>query len=48
VQAGVVAEHGAGRRFVEHLGFTEEGLMPKFGPRGETFAKYVLFPGGKD
>jgi hypothetical protein len=43
LQADVVADHEAGRRWMEHLGFHLEGLMPHFGPHDETFARYAWF-----
>lgn len=41
VQADVIADFAAGRRWCEHLGLRFEGLMPAFGPKGETFARYA-------
>lgn len=41
LQADVIADYRAGVRWVEHLGFHLEGLMPHFGPHGETFARYA-------
>lgn len=41
VQADVIADFTAGRRWAEHLGLHLEGLMPAFGPKGETFARYA-------
>lgn len=44
VQADVVAEFAAGRRWVEHLGFEFESLMPRYGPNGEDFVRYRILP----
>lgn len=41
IQADVVREFEAGRRFVERLGFKYEFTMPKYGPNGEDFVRYV-------
>lgn len=41
LQADVIATFAAGRRWLEHLGFHEEGLMPSYGPQGETFARFA-------
>ena len=30
-------------RFIEHLGYTFEGRMPKFGINGETYLRYALY-----
>lgn len=32
------------KSWVRHLGFVEESVMPLYGPSGETFIKYVMFP----
>ena len=44
VEAEVLADHALGRRWVDWLGFTEEGRMPLRGPNGATMIRYVLFP----
>lgn len=41
LQADVIAAFPAGRRWAEHLGMRLEGLMPSYGPEGETFARYA-------
>lgn len=46
VEANVDASFGLGRRWVTALGFTEESVMPHYGPEGQTFVKYVLCPLG--
>jgi hypothetical protein len=43
VQADVDAENRRSIKFVERLGFLPEFAMPKFGPNGETYTRYVLF-----
>jgi len=43
VQADVDDWNKQSKKFVEHLGFHPEFAMPKFGPHGETFIRYVLF-----
>jgi RimJ/RimL family protein N-acetyltransferase len=45
VQADVVADHGAGIAFVERLGFRPESVMRRYGPKGEDFLRYAMFPG---
>lgn len=42
VEANVNDDLEAAKRWVEVLGFSEESVMPKYGPRGETFRKYVI------
>jgi len=41
----VLASWEAGREWARRLGFIEDGLMPKYGPEGETCARYVWYPG---
>jgi hypothetical protein len=41
LQADVIAAFPAGRRWAEHMDLTFEGLMPAFGPHGETFARFA-------
>jgi hypothetical protein len=41
LQSDVIADYQKGINLVEHLGFHLEGLMPHFGPHGETFARYA-------
>ena len=41
IQADAVKEFEAGNRFLVHLGFKKESEMPKYGPNGETFVRYV-------
>jgi len=45
LQALVMADHGAGRRWAEHLGFTEESIMKMYGAKGEDVVMFTLFPG---
>lgn len=44
IQAMVLADDRQHRNWVEHLGFKVEGVMEKYGPNGETFLRYVMFP----
>lgn len=41
LQADVISDFRGGVRWLTHLGFHLEGLMPHYGPRGETFARYA-------
>lgn len=43
VQASIDKDHVVRRKWAEHMGFHVEGLMPRFGPDGETFVRYVRF-----
>lgn len=45
VQANVLQGFALAVRWVERLGFIEESHMPLFGPHGETYIRYVIFPG---
>lgn len=45
VQADVSAMNSSACRWVELLGFVRESTMPRFGPHGETFYRYVRFHG---
>lgn len=45
VQASVIANFMPGRRWAEKLDFQFESFMPKYGPRGEEFIRYVRFFG---
>ena len=47
VQALVVKDFEAARRWVESLGFQVEGEMPLAGPSGETLVRYTHFPQGE-
>jgi len=44
VQALVSADVPINHRWVERLGFTLEGAMPRYGPFGETHLRYALLP----
>lgn len=44
IEAVTQASFGAGRRFLEHLGFTPESEMKRYGPDGSTHIRYVLLP----
>lgn len=44
VQLTIDAEFLASYRFAEALGFTLESRMPRYGPGGEEFLRYVLLP----
>lgn len=46
LQCTVLADFQAGHRYVEALGFAPECLLRAYGPRGEDFWQYVMFPGG--
>ncbi len=46
VQVLCYTGHEAAERWLERLGFTEESVMPFFGPGGETMTRYVWFPRG--
>lgn len=41
VEATLNSAFAPGIRWAEHLGFWKESELPNFGPRGETFLKYV-------
>lgn len=47
MQAMVIDSHEAGHRWAQHLGFTKESVLRRFGKKGEDVAMYVLFPGGR-
>ncbi len=42
LEANVCDDLPQAKRWATHLGFYEESIMPKYGPRGETFRKYVI------
>ncbi len=42
IEANVCDDIEIAKLWVLHLGFCEESVMPKYGPRGETFRKYVI------
>jgi hypothetical protein len=44
IQCGVDISFSVGREWVERLGFRPESVMPQYGPKGETFVRYVIFP----
>lgn len=44
VQADVSADFLPGHRWIRLLGFSYEGTMPRYGPNGEDFVRYVMFP----
>lgn len=46
VEADVLADNEADRRWVTWMGFQEEGRMSRRGPHQETMLRYVLFPKG--
>jgi len=41
LQAHVRADSAINRRFIEHFGFSEEGIMRGFGPEGADYALYA-------
>lgn len=43
LEANVDAALPQAVRWVEKLGFTEESIMPKYGPQGQTFRKFVIY-----
>lgn len=43
LQVCVDHEYIVSRRWIERMGFSFESTMPKFGPSGETFCRYVKF-----
>jgi hypothetical protein len=47
IQANVDANSKVAIRWAEWIGFKFEGEMPKYGPNGEDFLRYVMFPNGK-
>lgn len=47
VQALVIKEFEAARRWAESLGFEVESEMPLAGPNGETLVRYAYFPKGE-
>jgi hypothetical protein len=46
VQASVDLTFTKGLRWVEWLGFKFDGISEKYGPNGEDFVRYVIFPEG--
>jgi len=44
VEANVIADLNVARRWARSLGFREESMMIKYGPNGETYMRYVMFP----
>jgi hypothetical protein len=46
VQCEVLSADDVACRWVTRIGFQPESIMPLYGPNGETFMKYVLFPKG--
>jgi len=42
VEANVCDDLTKAKHWVERLGFEEESTMPKYGPHGETFKRYVI------
>jgi hypothetical protein len=44
VECFVSATYAPGIRWAAHLGFREEGEMPRYGPNGETFLRMVILP----
>ena len=47
VHADVISTFARGCRWVEALGFKAECVLERYGPNGEDFIRYVMFPGGK-
>lgn len=45
IQAMVLRHHEAGCRFLEHLGFTQECLVRKYGLHGADMYLFAMFPG---
>lgn len=45
VQCVVEKSYAMGIKWIENLGFTKESEMPLFGPRGETYVRYVILKG---
>jgi hypothetical protein len=43
VQANVVTSFTTAHRFIMKCGFSPEGIMPNYGPKGEHFTRYVRF-----
>ena len=43
VQASIDKDAVVRRRWAEFMGFHAEGFMPRFGPDGETYVRYVRF-----
>lgn len=46
IEIDIKADSKVSRDFVEVFGFHEESLMPQFGSRGETYARYVRLTNG--
>lgn len=42
IEADVCDDLPKAQEWAKHLGFVEESIMPNYGPRGETFIKYVI------
>lgn len=43
LQAAISSERPTAMRWAQKLGFNPEASMPRFGPDGETFIRYVRF-----
>lgn len=41
LQAAIHAEHEVSRRWVQRLGFEEEGIMQRYGPDGKDYVRFA-------
>jgi hypothetical protein len=46
LQASVDASNPVALRWAEVLGFRPEGVMRAYGPQGQDFVRFAMFPGG--
>ena len=46
VEADTLADWPTARRWLDWMGFEDEGMMRHRGPNGETMLRYALFPKG--
>lgn len=44
IQVSINAEYIRSQKWAEWLGFIKESEMPRYGPKEETFFKYVILP----
>jgi hypothetical protein len=44
VEADTIRGWASAQRWLEWMGFEEEGVMPKRGPGGQDMVRYALFP----
>jgi len=44
IQCDVIADFWAGQKWAEKFGFEFESRMVKYGPQGQDFVRYAMFP----